>query len=151
MPESARRLRAHDARRRVMPNGATGAQDNNRATARNPIVRSAAVTTQTVTAVRAVAPLRPCAPVALLGIMRSQAFSALWHLALSGIRRPFAPALLLPAPLLPGAVLAGAPPALRPYGVVMLPILTSSKSDAIRRPIVARLSSRHRGSGAPLM
>jgi len=54
-----------------MPDCATGAQDNNRATARDPIVRSAALTTQTVTAVRAVAPLRPCAPVAPLGTMRS--------------------------------------------------------------------------------
>jgi len=73
-----------------MPDCATGAQDNNRATARDPIVRSAAVTTQTVTAARAVAPLRPCAPVALLGIMRSQAPCAVRHLALSGIRRPHA-------------------------------------------------------------
>jgi len=97
-----------------VPKSATGAQDNNRATARDPIVRSAAVTTQTVTAVRAVAPLRPCAPVALLGIMRSQAFSALWHLALSGIRRPFAlrsfcrrrycPAHFWPAPVRPCAL-----------------------------------------------
>jgi len=72
-----------------MPEGATGAQDNNRATARDPIMRSAAVTTQTVKAGRAVAPLRPCAPVALFSIMRSQAPCAVRHLALSGIRRPY--------------------------------------------------------------
>jgi hypothetical protein len=44
-------------------------------------------TTRTVTAGRAVAPLWPCAAVAPVGIMRSQAVCARWHYAPSGIWR----------------------------------------------------------------
>jgi len=87
MPDGARCRTARNAKERMMPRGATRAQDNSGATAARPAVRGSA----------SFLPL-----------------SALWHYAPSGISRRmascgprhqalFCPALLVPAPLLPAS------------------------------------------------
>src|SRR6476619_564782 len=74
----------------MVPRGATGAQGRSGATARTAVTVCVVSAAERTMGSRAVARLLSCAPVAQSGIMRSQAFSALWHLALSGIRRPYA-------------------------------------------------------------
>src|SRR6476620_8160282 len=96
-----------------MPKSATGAQGRSGATARPAFTVCVVTAAERMMGSRAVARLLSCAPVAPSGITRSWAFSALWHLALSGIRRP--PALRrygrrrsCRAPLLSCAAAAGA-------------------------------------------
>ena len=74
----------------MVPRGATGAQGRSGATARTAVTVCVVSAAERTMGSRAVARLLSCAPVAQSGIMRSQAFSAPWHLALSGIRRPYA-------------------------------------------------------------
>src|SRR6478735_5051467 len=76
----------------MVPRGATGAQGRSGATARTAVTVCVVTAAERTMGFRAVARLLSCAPVALLGIMRSQAVCALRHSPL--LSAPFRPARL---------------------------------------------------------
>ncbi len=94
----------------MMPKSATGAQGRSGATARTAITVCVVTAAERTMGSRAVARLLSCAPVALLGTMRSQAVCALRH------SRRLASGDPLPCAVIVGAVPAGAVTAVRPFG-----------------------------------